>query len=120
MIRRIWDVLKIIKSMDKEKFAQFHVGQRVRHKLFDYRGVVFNVDAVFSSDDDWYEHVARSRPPKDAPWYHVLPNGEQHTTYVAERNLEADASRDAIAHPLITKLFGDVNEDGYIPREKLN
>lgn len=106
--------------MEKEKFARFHVGQRVRHKLFHYRGVIFNVDAVFSSDDEWYEHVAQSRPPKDAPWYYVLPSGEQHTTYVAERNLEADDSRDEIEHPLMPRLFGDVTDDGYLPREKLN
>ena len=106
--------------MEKEKFAQFHVGQRVRHKLFDYRGVVFNVDAVFSSDDDWYEHVARSSPPKDAPWYQVLPSGHQHTTYVAEQNLEADDSTEAIEHPMLAGLFSGVNENGYVPREKVN
>ena len=106
--------------MEREKIALFDVGQRVRHKLFAYRGVVFNVDAVFSGDDDWYEHVARSRPPKDAPWYHVLPSGEQHTTYVAERNLEADHSTEAIEHPLMPTLFGDVTDDGYVPRKKLN
>ena len=106
--------------MEKEKFACFHVGQIVRHKLFDYRGVVFNVDAVFSGDDEWYEHVAKSRPPKGAPWYHVLPSGQQHTTYVAERNLEADDSTEAIEHPLVAALFGDVTEGGYVSREKLN
>lgn len=106
--------------MEKEKFARFHVGQRVRHKLFEYRGVVFNVDAVFSSNDEWYEQVARSRPPKDAPWYHVLPSGAEHTTYVAERNLEADDSREAIDHPLMRSLFGEATDDGYPSREKLN
>ncbi len=106
--------------MAKEKFAQFHVGQRVRHKLFEYRGVVFNVDAVFSNDDEWYEQIARSRPPKDAPWYHVLPSGAEHTTYVAERNLEADDSREDIDHPLMASFFGEATEDGYVPREKLN
>ena len=120
MIREGLAQIKIFKTMIREQFAQFHVGQCVRHKLFDYRGVVFNVDAVFNGDDDWYEHVARSRPPKDAPWYHVLPDGEQHTTYVAERNLEPDDSGEAIAHPLISELFGDLNENGYLPREKLN
>ncbi len=106
--------------MDKEKFARFHVGQRVRHKLFDYRGVVFNVDAVFSSDEQWYEQVARSRPPKDAPWYHVLPNGATHTTYVAERNLVADTSGEAIHHPLLQSFFDEATDAGYRSREKLN
>ena len=106
--------------MEKEKIARFHIGQRVRHKLFDYRGVIFNVDAVFTSDDEWYEQVAKSRPPKDAPWYYLLPSGAQHATYVAERNLEADDSLDAIEHPLVPSLFGDVTEAGYLPRDKLN
>ena len=105
--------------MEKERLACFHRGQLVHHKLFDYRGVIFNVDAVFSGGDEWYENVARSRPPKDEPWYHVLPSGEQHTTYVAECNLEADESTKAIEHPMVAALF-DVTEDGYVPCEKLN
>lgn len=106
--------------MEKEQFARFHVGQFVRHQLFGYRGVIFNVDAVFSGDDEWYEQVARSRPPKDEPWYHVLPSGEQHTTYVAERNLAADQSTASIEHPLLATLFDGLTEDGYHSREKLN
>jgi heat shock protein HspQ len=106
--------------MENEKLARFYVGQLVRHKLFDYRGVVFNVDGVFSGDDEWYEQVARSRPPKDEPWYHVLPSGERHTTYVAERNLEPDDSTAAIEHPLVATLFGGMTADGYVAREKLN
>ena len=106
--------------MGKEIIARFRLGQLVHHRLFDYRGVVFNVDGVFSGDDEWYEQVAKSRPPKDEPWYHVLPNGAQHTTYVAERNLEADDSLAAIEHPLVARLFGDMTSDGYVAREKLN
>jgi heat shock protein HspQ len=106
--------------VDTDKIACFNVGQRVRHKLFDCRGVVFNVDAVFGSDDEWYEQVAKSCPPKDAPWYHVLPSGHEHTTYVAECNLIADESREAIEHPLLSTLFGEATDAGYTPRETLN
>ncbi|HJP36563.1 MAG TPA: heat shock protein HspQ [Gammaproteobacteria bacterium] len=106
--------------MRKEELARFYVGQLVRHKLFDYRGVVFNVDAAFSGDDEWYEKVARTRPPKNEPWYHVLPSGEQYTTYVAERNLTAEESTKSIEHPLLTTLFGDLSARGYVPREKPN
>ena len=52
--------------------ADFHIGQLVLHAKFGYRGVVFDVDPVFQLSDEWYEQVARSRPPKDRPWYHVL------------------------------------------------
>ncbi|KAA3629307.1 MAG: heat shock protein HspQ [Proteobacteria bacterium] len=85
--------------------ARYSVGQLVHHKLFDYRGVIFDVDAVFMGSDAWYEQVARSHPPKDRPWYHVLVDGADHTTYVAERNLESDASGVAVNHPLLGKFF---------------
>ncbi len=106
--------------MTTEKTARFHVGQLVRHKLFDYRGVVFNVDSHFSGDDEWYEQVARSRPSKNAPWYHVLPSGSQHTTYVAERNLETDNSSLAIDHPLIDSLFTEFTGKAYVTRQRTN
>ena len=73
-----------------EHTAKFFVGQVVHHKKFDYRGVVFDVDATFQGTDEWYELVARSRPPKHMPWYHVLVNGAEQPTYVAERHLESD------------------------------
>ena len=106
--------------MTTEKFARFHVGQLVRHRLFDYQGVIFNVDSQFSGDDAWYEQVARSRPPKNAPWYHVLPSGAEHTTYVAERNLDADSSSAAIDHPLIDTLFAEFTGTAYVAREPTN
>lgn len=96
--------------------AKFAIGQLVHHCLFDYRGVVFDVDPVFQGSDEWYETVARSRPPKDRPWYHVLPDGEQHTTYVAERNLEEDTQVRPIRHPLVGRYFESLGAEGYQPR----
>jgi len=55
--------------------SEFHVGQLVVHRRFSYRGVVVDVDPVFSSTDAWYEEMAITRPPKDQPWYRVLPDG---------------------------------------------
>ena len=93
--------------------ARFSIGQLVHHRLFDYRGVVFDVDPVFSGTDEWYEKVAKSRPPRDRPWYHVLVDGAEHTTYVAERNLEPDDSGEAIEHPLIHQLFAGLENGRY-------
>lgn len=93
--------------------AKFAVGELIEHRLFGYRGVVFDVDATYSGEDEWYEQVARSRPPKDAPWYHVLVDGASHTTYVAERNLAADPSREPIRHPLLEHFFGAFREGRY-------
>ncbi len=90
---------------------KFHRGQVVRHKLFDYRGVVVGVDETFQLPEEWYEQVARSRPPKDQPWYHVLVHGAQQTTYVAERNLELGSGQ-AVEHPLLSRFF-DKFSDGF-------
>ncbi len=100
--------------------ARFSVGDLVHHRLFDYRGVVFDVDARFEGTEEWYEQVARSRPPKDAPWYHVLVDGATHTTYVAERNLEPAESDAPIAHPLLEHLFESFAEGRYVLRERPN
>lgn len=100
--------------------ARFGIGTVVRHTLFGYRGVIFDVDPVFSSSDEWYDAIARTRPPKDRPWYHVMPDGQQHTTYVAERNLEPDTDPAPIAHPLIDKHFQGKGEDGYKPVRRTN
>jgi len=62
--------------------AKFSVGALVSHLRFGYRGVIVDVDATFQLDDEWYEMVAKSRPPKDKPWYHVLVHETEQTTYV--------------------------------------
>jgi heat shock protein HspQ len=100
--------------------ARFSVGQVIHHRLFDYRGVIADVDATFEGTDEWYEQVARSRPPKDQPWYHVLPHGATHTTYVAERNLEADESGEPVSHPLLEELFDEYRDGRYVASHGLN
>ena len=71
---------------------KFSFGQQIHHKLFDYYGVIIAVDSCFKGDDQWYEMMARSCPPKDKPWYHVQKIDGTHT-YVAERNLENDPTK---------------------------
>jgi heat shock protein HspQ len=93
---------------------RFHVGQLVRHLRFGYRGVVFDVDEVFRGTEAWYEQVARSRPPRDRPWYHVIVDGAAHTTYVADRHLEADDSREPIDSPLVAQMFDRFVDGRYV------
>ncbi|MFP3873663.1 MAG: heat shock protein HspQ [Thiohalophilus sp.] len=100
--------------------ARFTIGQVVHHQKFDYRGVIVDVDPVFAGNDEWYEQVARSRPPKDQPWYHVLVDNADQMTYVAERHLEADDSGDPIRHPALESYFTDFNGSSYRPRQSLN
>ncbi len=103
-----------------EKAAKFAPGQLVQHRLFEYRGVVFDVDSDFQGTDEWYEQVARTRPPRDQPWYHVLVHEAQHATYVAERNLEPDTSHKPIRNPLIAHVFADFRDGRYVTHEATN
>ena len=100
--------------------ARFRVGQLIHHRLFDYRGVIFDVDPSFQGTDDWYDTMARSRPPKDQPWYHVLVDQAAHTTYVAERNLKPDDSDAPVRHPSLDDIFAGRDGDAYIPRRRAN
>lgn len=94
--------------------ARFSLGQVIHHRLFDYRGVIVDVDPHFQGTDEWYEQVARTQPPKDQPWYHVLVHGSNRETYVAERNLEADPFGGPIDHPYISRAFVGFEGGRYI------
>lgn len=95
------------------KTARFSVGELILHKLFDYRGVIVDVDATFAGTEEWYQAMARSRPPRDEPWYHVLVHEATHATYVAERNLEPDPSGEPIAHPGLDRFFDELHDGVY-------
>ncbi len=100
--------------------AIFSVGDLVHHKLFDYRGVVVDVDPKMMLSDEWYETVARSRPPRDKPWYRVLVHNAMHETYVAERNLEPDGSNEPIRHPLVGTFFSEFSDGRYVTTGRTN
>ena len=100
--------------------AIFAVGEMVHHKLFDYRGVIIDVDPQFQLTEEWYQTMARSRPPKDQPWYHVLVNNAMHQTYVAERNLETDQSKDEIRNPLLVEHFSHFSNGRYVNDNNVN
>ncbi|MGH8464601.1 MAG: heat shock protein HspQ [Pseudomonas sp.] len=94
--------------------AAFSIGQIVQHKMFEYRGVIYDVDAKFDGTEEWYEQVARSRPPKNKPWYRVLVDGQNAQTYVAERHLEADLNTGPVDHPLVKSLFKSFEDGAYV------
>ena len=94
--------------------VKFSVGELVHHRLFDYRGVIVDVDHNFQATEEWYEAVAKSRPPKNKPWYHVLVNGSDHSTYVAEQNLEADEVVEPINHPMVEHFFSGFDHGRYV------
>jgi heat shock protein HspQ len=82
--------------------------------MFGYRGVIVDVDPYFQGTEEWYQTVAKSRPPKDQPWYHVLVDEADHTTYVAERNLEPDNEKSVINHPLVNLIFQKFEDGAYV------
>ncbi len=102
------------------KRAKFAIGQLVDHLRFEYRGVVVDVDPIFQLSDEWYDEVARSRPPKNDPWYHVLVHDTDQVTYVAERNLDEAADARPIHHPQIAEFFADFKDGAYIPTHSLS
>ena len=100
--------------------ANFSVGQLIVHKLFNYRGVIVDVDPCYQGTEEWYEQVALTRPPRDKPWYHVLVHNAVHETYVAERNLEADDSGKPINHPLVNEYFDGFGNGRYLAHRRRN
>lgn len=91
------------------KRAKFSIGEVVKHRMFPFRGVIFDVDAEFSNSDEWWEAIPESiRPSKDQPFYHLLAeNDESHyVAYVSEQNLLPDLSGEPVEHPQIAQLFG--------------
>ena len=100
--------------------ARFSIGELVHHQLFDYRGVIVDVDRNFQGTEEWYGAVAKSRPPKNRPWYHVLVHGNTHSTYVAERNLECDDSVEPINHPMLEHFFTKFEKGRYFRKDTVN
>ncbi len=94
--------------------ARFAIGDVVRHRLFDFRGVIFDVDPVFANSEEWYEAIPEEiRPEKDQPFYHLLAeNGDSsYVAYVSQQNLLTDDSDEPVDHPAIAGLF-DAYADG--------
>jgi len=93
--------------------ARFAIGEVVRHRLFDFRGVVFDVDPFFANSEEWYESIpADLRPSKDQPFYHLLAENAETTyvAYVSQQNLVTDESEEPVDHPAIATMFD--REDG--------
>ncbi|WP_293877916.1 heat shock protein HspQ [Sphingomonas sp. UBA978] len=101
--------------------ARFSIGEVVRHRLFDFRGVIFDVDPVFANTDEWYEAIPEAvRPDKDQPFYHLLAENMEssYVAYVSQQNLVPDESDEPIDHPAIPGLFNDFADGRYALRRE--
>jgi heat shock protein HspQ len=96
--------------------ARFSIGDVVRHRVFDFRGVIFDVDPVFANSEEWYEAIpAAIRPSKDQPFYHLLAENADSTyvAYVSQQNLLPDETDEPVDHPAIGGLFADYEGGRY-------
>ena len=96
--------------------ARFTIGEVVRHRLFDFRGVIFDVDPVFANSEEWYDAIPEKlRPSKDQPFYHLLAENAEsnYIAYVSQQNLVPDDSDEPIDHPAIATMFGGLEDGRY-------
>ena len=106
----------------RHSVARFGIGDIVRHKLFDFRGVVFDVDPVFANSEDWYEAIPKElRPRRDQPFYHLLAENEDssYVAYVSQQNLMGDSDGGPVGHPSVEDLFDDFANGRYRLRRSL-
>ena len=101
--------------------AKFRIGQVVRHRVYPFRGVIFDVDPVFSNSEEWWlaipEHL---RPSKDQPFYHLFAENEEteYVAYVSEQNLEPDTSGDPVRHPQVEEMLSADGDGGWRVRSE--
>ena len=96
--------------------ARFAIGDVVRHRLFDFRGVIFDVDPVFANSEEWYESIPEDvRPSKDQPFYHLLAENAEssYVAYVSQQNLVPDDSDEPVDHPAISTMFDGLEGGRY-------
>ena len=96
--------------------AKFSIGDVVKHKHFNFRGVIYDVDFEFNNSEEWYQSIPKDvRPRKNQPYYHLLAENNEITyeAYVSEQNLVSDDSDEPIKHPLIEEIFAGKKGSGY-------
>jgi len=96
--------------------ANFSIGDVVRHRLFDFRGVIFDIDPVFANSEEWYQAIPEEiRPAKDQPFYHLLAENAEssYVAYVSQQNLLPDVAGEPIDHPAIPDMFEGFAEGRY-------
>jgi len=105
------------------RFAKFAIGQVVKHRIFPFRGVVFDVDPVFANTDEWWESIPEDiRPIKDQPFYHLLAENDDNTyvAYVSEQNLLADETGEPVQHPQTQVIFESFDHGAYKLRPRIS
>ena len=106
----------------RQNRARFAIGDVVRHKHFDFRGVIFDIDPVFANSEEWYEAIPQEyRPSREQPYYHLLAENEEssYVAYVSQQNLMADPEGGPVDHPSLDQLFEQFKDGKYRLRRGL-
>ena len=102
--------------------ARFTIGEVVRHKIFPFRGVIFDVDPEFANTDEWWEAIPEEvRPRKDQPFYHLLAENDEaaYVAYVSQQNLIRDADGEPVQHPAVQQMFKGFEDGRYVMRPEI-
>ena len=106
-----------------QKKAEFKIGEIVKHRLFSFRGVIFDVDPEFMNTEEWYSSIPlEMRPRKDHPFYHLFAESEEgpYIAYVSQQNLLKDDSDDPCSHPQIEAMFDDIEGNYVLKKENIH
>jgi len=102
--------------------AAFTIGDVVKHRLFPFRGVIFDVDPVFNNTEEWWAAIPEeARPRKNQPFYHLLAENEEaaYVAYVSQQNLVRDANGEPVQHPAVTQMFSAYTDGRYQLRPEI-
>jgi heat shock protein HspQ len=105
--------------MEKIRVAKYQIGQVVKHRLYSFRGVVFDIDPVFDNTEEWWQSIpVEVRPDKDQPFYHLFAENSEseYIAYVSEQNLLPDTSDTPVRHPQVAEVFDRDDNGVYKPR----
>ncbi len=101
--------------------AKFQIGDVVRHRIFPFRGVIYDVDPEFANTEEWWQSIPEDmRPRKDQPFYHLFAENEETTyiAYVSEQNLLFDGSGKEVSHPQVGEMFAGMRDGSYVLRSE--
>jgi heat shock protein HspQ len=115
-------IKKLFDSPSKSRLARFKLGEVVKHSVFPFRGVIFDIDPVFNNTEVWWLSIPENvRPSKDQPFYHLFAeNGEtEYVAYVSEQNLLPDTSGKPVRHQQVPQVFERDDNGGYKPRNAM-